>query len=109
VARVAQAGLRFLTATQQELGRAMLAEAAAVEAGPTRRRWLRAACWFILRSAAPSALRWAAIAGSGLFICWIGYNGIDSGFQGTPVEIASYLGLVALLTVNIVLLVSRGR
>ncbi|WEO99898.1 hypothetical protein A6P39_040980 [Streptomyces sp. FXJ1.172] len=106
---MAKAGLCLLPATRQELGRAMLAEAAAVEAGPARRRWLRGACWFIVKSAAPLGLRWMAITASALFICWIGYNGIDSGFQGTPPEVASYLGLVTLLTLNIVLLARRGR
>ncbi|EST18524.1 hypothetical protein M878_45220 [Streptomyces roseochromogenus subsp. oscitans DS 12.976] len=107
--RAAEAGLRFLPTRRQELGRAMLAEAAVAEAGPRRRKWLRAACWFIVKGAAPVWLRWTAIAVSALFICWIGYNGIDSGFHGTPVEVASYLGLVALLTLNIVLLARRDR
>lgn len=109
VARIVQAGLRFLPTTRQELGRAMLAEAAALEPGPTRRAWLRSACWFILKGAAPVWLRWAAIAGSALFILWIGYNGVDSGFQGTPIEVVSYLGLIGLLALNIVLLSRRGR
>jgi glutathione S-transferase len=109
VARVAEAGLRFLPTTRQELGRAMLAEAAAMAAGPIRRKWLCGACWFIVKCALPIWLRWTAIAASALFICWIGYNGIDSGFQGTPPEVASYLGLIALLTLNIVLLARRHR
>ena len=109
VGRVAEAGLRFLPTTRQELGRAMLAEAAVMQAGPTRRKWLRSACWFIVKGALPVWLRWTAIATSALFICWIGYNGVDSGFQGTPYEVASYLGLVALLALNIVLLARRDR
>ena len=49
-------------------------------------------------------LRIAAILGNVLFILWITYNGIDEGFRGTPVQVASYIALVALLLLNIVLL-----
>ncbi len=55
-----------------------------------------------------SWLKWAAISGSALFVLWIVYNGIDSGFRPTPVELVSYLGLIAVLLLNIVVL-SRSR
>lgn len=51
-----------------------------------------------------SWLRYAAIAGNVLFILWITRNGINEGFRGTPPEIASYVGLFVLLTLNSVLL-----
>jgi hypothetical protein len=44
---------------------------------------------------------WLAIFGNVIFIIWIIYNGIDEGFSGTPVQIASYLGLTLLLLLNI--------
>ncbi len=56
-----------------------------------------------------NGLRWAAMGGSALFILWIVYNGVDSGFQGTPVELASYLGLIAVLLLNIIVLSRRRR
>ena len=49
-------------------------------------------------------LRYAAILGNGLYILWITYNGISEGFQGSPVQVVSYIGLVVLLILNIVLL-----
>jgi hypothetical protein len=49
-------------------------------------------------------LRFAAIFGNVLFILWITYNGIDEGFKGTPMQVVSYIGLVSLLSLNIVLL-----
>ena len=51
-----------------------------------------------------SLLRIIAIAGNVVFILWITYNGIDEGFKGTLPQIASYIGLTALLILNIVLL-----
>jgi hypothetical protein len=51
-----------------------------------------------------SLFRYAALAGNVLFILWITRNGIKEGFRGTPPEIASYVGLVALLVLNSVLL-----
>jgi hypothetical protein len=51
--------------------------------------------------------RAAAVFGDVLFILWVTYNGINEGFQGTPVQVASYIGLVLLLTLNIVLLLIR--
>ena len=52
-------------------------------------------------------LRYVAIVGNALFILWIVRNGIDEGFRGTPPEIASFVGLVLLLTLNSVLLWRR--
>jgi hypothetical protein len=51
--------------------------------------------------------RAAAVFGDVLFILWVTYNGINEGFQGTPVQVGSYIGLVLLLTLNIVLLLIR--
>ncbi len=46
----------------------------------------------------------AAIAGDVLFILWMTFNGIDEGFSGTPMQAASYVGLTAVLLLNIALL-----
>lgn len=49
-----------------------------------------------------------AIAADILFILWILWNAVDEGGQGeTPVGIASLLGLIVLLGLNIGLLISR--
>jgi hypothetical protein len=45
-------------------------------------------------------VKYAAITGNSLFVLWILYNGINEGFRGTTLEIISYIGLLALLTVN---------
>ncbi len=49
-------------------------------------------------------LRYAAIAGDVVFILWVLRNGLEQGFRGTPVEIASSIGLVVLLILNAALL-----
>jgi hypothetical protein len=49
-------------------------------------------------------LKYAAIAGDVVFVLWITYNGMNEGWSGTPVQIASYVGLVVLLALNAVLL-----
>ena len=49
-------------------------------------------------------LRYAAIAGDGVFVLWVLRNGLEQGFRGTPVELASSLGLIVLLILNAVLL-----
>jgi len=51
-------------------------------------------------------LRYAAVIGNALFVLWIIYNGIDEGFQGTNVQMMSYLGLIFLLILNSFLLLS---
>lgn len=106
--RAVGAALRLLPDAQREIGHAMLAETAALEPGRTRRKWWRSTWWFIIKAAAARWLRWGAILGSALFILWIVYNAVDSSFQGTPPEIASSLGLIALLALNTVLLARRS-
>lgn len=54
-------------------------------------------------------LCYAAMLGNVLFILWILSNGIDEGFRGTPVQVASYVSLILLLTLNTVLLFNRSR
>ena len=100
-------GLHILPAKRRELGAAMLAEAIALDPGRSRRQWLLSTYWFIIKEGTMTLLKLAAIGGSALFVLWILYNGVDSGFAGTPVQIASMVGLITLLTLNIVLL-SRG-
>jgi len=51
-------------------------------------------------SAVYHLLRYIAVAGNVLFFLWILYNGIDEGFQGTRIEIVSYIGLMILLLIN---------
>lgn len=50
---------------------------------------------------------WSAMFGNAIFFIWITYNGIDEGFAGTLPEKASYLGLSALLILNLALLWPR--
>jgi hypothetical protein len=50
---------------------------------------------------------YAAIGGDIIFILWVVRNGIDSGFRGTGPEVASFIGLVVLLTLNAVLLYNK--
>jgi hypothetical protein len=49
-----------------------------------------------------------AVIGNILYILWILYNGINEGFEGTLLEIISYITLMGLLAVNTILLLS-GR
>lgn len=51
----------------------------------------------------------AAIAANILFIVWILYNGVNEGFRGTLPERVSYISLIALLTVNTILLLRSRR
>ena len=53
--------------------------------------------------------RYIAITGNVIFVLWILYNGINEGFQGTPLEIVSYIGLMILLFLNAFLIYSRQR
>jgi hypothetical protein len=48
-------------------------------------------------------LRYIAIIGNLLYFFWILYNGIDEGFKGTIVMVASYTGLMLLLILNIII------
>ena len=50
-----------------------------------------------------------AILGNVLYALWILYNGIDSGFTGSPVAVASYIGLIFLLIVNSILLSLKDK
>jgi len=52
-------------------------------------------------------VRYLAIAGNIMLFLWILYNGINESFQGTPLEIISYIGLMIVLFVNAFLLYSR--
>lgn len=47
------------------------------------------------------------IAGNILFILWITYNGIDSGFSGTIIQKLSYVSLVTLLTLSSIFLANK--
>jgi len=49
-------------------------------------------------------LRYAAIAGDVVFMLWIFRNGLEEGFHGTPVQLASFAGLTVLLALNAALL-----
>ncbi|MFE3054823.1 hypothetical protein [Nocardia sp. NPDC059236] len=100
-------GVRLLPSGRRDLGAAMLAEAALISAGPLRRRWLLGTGWFIAKEGIMTWLKLISIAGSALFILWILYNGMDSGWAGTGPEIVSYVAIMALLALNIVLM-SRG-
>ena len=50
-----------------------------------------------------------AIAGNGIYVLWILVNGIDEGFKGTMVQMASFIGLLLLLTLNTILLFKNGK
>jgi len=52
-------------------------------------------------------LKYLAIAGNFVFILWVTFNGIDEGFRGTVYQKFSYIGLLTLLTLNIVLLLRK--
>jgi len=54
-----------------------------------------------------AALKVLAVAGNGLFILWMLYNGIDEGFRASAYQLASYIGLTLLLLLNSVLLFVR--
>jgi hypothetical protein len=50
-------------------------------------------------------LRYTAIAGDAVFALWVLRNGLEQGFRGTPAEVASFYGLIALLALNAALLI----
>jgi len=56
-----------------------------------------------------SWLRYLVIAGNVVFILWIIRNGMEAGFRGSPVEVVSWVGLIALLALNAVLLWREGK
>jgi hypothetical protein len=49
-------------------------------------------------------LKYIAIFGNVIYILWILRNGIDEGFSGTIVQVASYSGLIVLLILNSILI-----
>lgn len=49
-------------------------------------------------------LRTVAILGNVLLALWLLYNGVDDGFQATPIQLASYIFLWLLLALNSYLL-----
>ncbi|HEY8782602.1 MAG TPA: hypothetical protein VIM16_13340 [Mucilaginibacter sp.] len=58
-----------------------------------------------MKTALITLLKYGAIAGNILFVLWVTYNAIDSGFSGTTYEKISYVALMALLITNCVLLI----
>ncbi len=54
-------------------------------------------------------LKYIALTGNIAYVLWILVNGIDEGFQSTPVQIGSYIGLVLLLLLNTVLLFAKDK
>lgn len=54
-------------------------------------------------------LRYLAVVGNLIFVLWILYNGVNEGFQGTPLEIVSYIGLIVLLLLNSFLMCNRKK
>jgi hypothetical protein len=54
-------------------------------------------------------LTYAAVAGNGLFILWLLYNGMDEGWRATPYQLLSYAGLTVLLILNTYLVLRKAR
>lgn len=54
-----------------------------------------------------SQIRPLIIAANILFVLWIVFNGIDSGFQGTIFEKLSFISLIVLLLLNSYILVKK--
>lgn len=52
------------------------------------------------------ALRYLAAFGNAIFFLWFLYNGVDSGFAGTRIEIAGWIGMFVLLAVSVVALLT---
>jgi hypothetical protein len=61
------------------------------------------------KNAVYNLFKYVAVAGNVLFVLWMLANGIDEGFKGTIYEIASYIGLTLLLTLNTVLLLQKDK
>lgn len=49
------------------------------------------------------------IAVNFIFVAWILFNGLDSGWKGKPAEIASYAALALLLLINSYFIFSARR
>ena len=58
-----------------------------------------------MRTILITLLKYGAIAGNMLFVLWVTFNAIDSGFAGTIYEKISYVVLIALLVTNCFLLI----
>jgi hypothetical protein len=56
-----------------------------------------------------TTLRIVAVFGNLLFVFWILVNGINEGFDGTRVEVVSYLTLLVLLLLNAYLLYPKNK
>ncbi|MBS1524151.1 MAG: hypothetical protein JST19_00795 [Bacteroidetes bacterium] len=54
-----------------------------------------------------AVMRFAAISGNILFALWVTYNAVNERFHGTPMQIASYIGLIGLFTINTILVLKR--
>ena len=54
-----------------------------------------------------NVLRKAALAGDMLFVLWILFNAMDSGFKGTRIEILASIILIFLLILNGYFLVKK--
>lgn len=53
-------------------------------------------------------LRYIAITGNIIYILWIVYNGIDEGARNVgKVEAVSLLGLLFLLTLNVIIILNK--
>ncbi len=52
-------------------------------------------------------LRYAAITGNIMFILWVSFNAMDSGFKGTIYEKISGIGIILLLSLNIFLITKK--
>lgn len=92
------------SAERRELALAMFAEAASLPPGPERHRWLLSSHLYAVQAGRATWARLTVAGISCLFILWIVYNAIDSGFTATAPEIASSIGLVLLLTATVTLL-----
>ena len=54
-------------------------------------------------------VKYIALAGNVLYILWILYNAVDSGFQERPVQMVALTGLLILLILNILLIYRNNR
>jgi hypothetical protein len=66
----------------------------------TEKTKISAAFAMILHMAVSDGVKISAVIGNAVFIGWVLFNGLDSGWKGTPAEIASYIALILLLVVN---------
>ena len=52
-------------------------------------------------------IRYITIIGNAVFVLWLLVNGIDEGFRATPVQLASYICLFVLLSLNTWLILKK--